>query len=165
MYALKGTGEKPLHSPEQLRCYFCLLRINNTYKDAYYPDGDLVSTGVRVFVILQLLWLLWSNSSYLSSEDSIQRHRFPSPDDIPLEAADVYGRQRKLQNWPTAGAVAILQRTHGGTGSICPKMYWAKRIASQTFGCRQGEGSLGVVFHWLGVFKRRMCTLKRRQEC
>ena len=96
MYALKGTGEKPLHSPEQLRCHFCLLRINNTYKDAYYPDGDLVSTGVRVFVILQLLWLLWSNSSYLSSKGSIQRHRFPSPDDIPLEAADVYGRQRKL---------------------------------------------------------------------
>uniref|UniRef100_A0AAV1USB4 CCHC-type domain-containing protein n=1 Tax=Peronospora matthiolae TaxID=2874970 RepID=A0AAV1USB4_9STRA len=40
IFALTGTGGKPVRPPEQLRCHFRLLRTNSTYKDTYYPDGD-----------------------------------------------------------------------------------------------------------------------------
>uniref|UniRef100_A0AAV1TYE8 Uncharacterized protein n=1 Tax=Peronospora matthiolae TaxID=2874970 RepID=A0AAV1TYE8_9STRA len=40
IFALTGTGGKPVRPAEQLRCHFRLLRTNSTYKDTYYPDGD-----------------------------------------------------------------------------------------------------------------------------
>ena len=39
IYALAGTGEKPLRPPEQLGCRLRLMRTNSAYKDAYYLDG------------------------------------------------------------------------------------------------------------------------------